>query len=113
MKSLFDGPVIRFALSGKPLAGFALTTPKPGDGTSALLERIAVLPEATGQGTGRALLRDAVQSSKGAGCSTIELAVRRGNAAIRLYETEGFEAVSGPVPHPLGGEPMITYSRHL
>lgn len=113
MRTLFDGPLIRFALTGAPLVGFALTAPKSGDATVAVLERIAVLPASSGQGTGRALLQDAVQASKDAGFSTIELAVRRGNPAIRFYEGEGFEPISGPVPHPLGGEPMITYSRDL
>lgn len=113
MRTLFDGPVIRFALTGEPLAGFALTTPKAGTETTAVLERIAVLPSSAGRGYGRALLRDAMRSSGDAGFSAIELAVRRGNAAVRLYEGEGFEPVSEPVPHPLGGEPMITYSRRI
>lgn len=113
MRKLFDGPVLRFALTGQPLAGFALTTPKTHDETTAVLERIAVLPSSAGQGHGRALLRDAIRYSTDAGFSSLELAVRRGNAAIRLYEAEGFAAVSEPVPHPLGGEPMITYRRDL
>ncbi|MFK0241530.1 GNAT family N-acetyltransferase [Microbacterium sp. NPDC090281] len=90
-----------------------MTAPKSGDATVAVLERIAVLPASSGLGTGRALLQDAVQASKDAGFSTIELAVRQGNPAIRFYEGEGFEPISGPGPHPLGGEPMITYSRDL
>jgi ribosomal protein S18 acetylase RimI-like enzyme len=113
MRTLFDGPVIRFALTAEPLAGFALTTPKTGEETTAMLERIAVLPSSAGRGHGRALLRDAIQSSRDAGFARIELAVRRGNAAVRLYEAEGFASISGPIPHPLGGEPMITYSRGL
>ena len=110
MRTLFDGPLIRFALAGEPLAGFALTAPKSGDETTAVLERIAVVPASSGMGIGRALLKDAILASKNAGCSTIELAVRRGNPAIRLYEQQGFRPVSGPIPHPLGGEPMITFS---
>ena len=113
MRKLFDGHVLRFALTGEPLAGFALTTPKTHDETTAVLERIAVMPSSAGQGHGRALLRDAIQYSTGAGFFSLELAVRRGNAAIPLYESEGFAAVSEPVPHPLGGEPMITYRRDL
>ncbi|MFJ6531381.1 GNAT family N-acetyltransferase [Microbacterium sp. NPDC091662] len=113
MRRLFDGPVLRFALTGERLAGFALTTPKTNDETTAVLERLAVLPSSAGQGHGRALLRDAIRYSSDAGFVSIELAVRRGNAAIRLYESEGFAPVSTPVPHPLGGEPMITYRRGL
>ncbi len=110
MRKLFDGPLLRFALAGEPLAGFALTAPKSGDETTAVLERIAVLPASSGKGMGRALLKDAIRASKDAGYSTVELAVRRGNPAVRLYELQGFRPVSGPVPHPLGGEPMITFS---
>lgn len=110
MHKLFDGPLLRFALAGEPLAGFALTAPKSGDETVAVLERIAVLPASSGKGIGRALLKDAMLASKDAQYDTIELAVRRGNPAIRLYEQQGFRPVSGPVPHPLGGEPMITFS---
>lgn len=113
MRKLLDGPVLRFALTGEPLAGFALTIPKKNDETTAVLERIAVLPSSVGQGHGRALLRDAIRCSTEAGFCSIELAVRRGNAAIRLYEAAGFAAVSAPAPHPLGGEPMITYRRDL
>lgn len=113
MRRVLERPIIRFALMGESLMGFAVTAPKPGEATTAVLERIAVMPSFAGEGRGRALLRDAMLSSREAGFSTIELGVRRGNDAVRLYEGEGFAIASGVMPHPLGGEPMLTLSRHL
>lgn len=113
MRRLFDGPITRFALAGDPVDGFAVTAPKPGDPAVTVLERIAVRPASAGQGVGRLLLEDAIRSARSAGFTTMELAVRTGNGAVRLYEKAGFRSASDPVPHPLGGEPMVTYRLEL
>lgn len=112
-KEVFRRPFIRFAVAEEPLVGFAVTAPKEADARTAVLERIAVRPDAAGRGTGRALLSDAIDASRAAGFETMELGVRRGNAAVRLYEAAGFRPVSAPIPHPLGGEPMVTFRREL
>ena len=112
-RGVFGRPLIRFAIVDHPFSGFAVTVGKVGEPMTAVLERIAVAPGKTGQGIGRALLTDAIDSSRRRGRSAMELAVRRGNPAVRLYEALGFRATSGPADHPLGGEPMITFRRSL
>lgn len=109
MRHHFDSTVVRFALSGQPLAGFALTVARDDGSRTAVLERIAVRPQSAGLGIGRALLADAIGSAKAAGYVSLELAVRTGNTAVHLYEKAGFLPASVPVPHELGGQPMVTY----
>ena len=112
-RAVFRRPLVRFAVAEQPLIGFAVTASKDAAERTTVLERLAVRPSVAGQGIGRALLSDAVDSARAARFETMELAVRRGNAAVRLYEAAGFRPVSAPVPHPLGGEPMITFRRQL
>lgn len=106
----FTAPDVRNPPS---LIGFAVTVASTDAERTARLERIAVHPTATGRGAGRLLLDDAIASARDAGCVAIELAVRTGNRAVRMYAAAGFRPVSDPVPHPLGGEPMVTYSLDL
>lgn len=107
-REVFGGGLIRFAITDGPvLNGFAVTVPRTDE--TAVLERIAVRPSLAGQGIGRALLLDAITSSREGGYSALELAVRRGNPAVLLYESLDFRRASEPIAHPLGGEPMITY----
>lgn len=107
-RAVFGGVLLRFTITEGPmLNGFAVTVPRTAE--TAVLERIAVRPGLTRRGIGRALLLDAIASSREAGCTALELAVRRGNPAALLYESLGFRRASEPIAHPLGGEPMITY----
>ena len=114
MLRVFDRPPVRFAVGREEetpgaLRGFAVTVPHPSSPRTAVLERIAVSSDMAGRGLGRLLLTDAVDASRARGFSSIELAVRAGNAAVRLYEAAGFRPVSAPEPHPLGGAPMTRY----
>jgi ribosomal protein S18 acetylase RimI-like enzyme len=89
------------------VAGFATTVPE-GPGTL-LLQHLAVAPDVAGRGLGRRLLADAVAHAAG---RPLALDVRIGNGrAIALYERAGFARAGEPVPHPLGGEPMVRYER--
>lgn len=117
-RGVFAGPVVRFAVAraadgGSAPEGFAVTVPHAEEPPVAVLERIAVAPGAGGRGIGRALLMDALDASRSAGFDAVELGVRVGNPAVRLYEAAGFRAVGSPEPHPLGGAPMVRYRRDL
>jgi mycothiol synthase len=58
------------------------------------VDQLAVVPEAQGQGVGRALLRAAIGTSRGAGFSEVDLSTGQANArALALYASEGFEVV--------------------
>jgi ribosomal protein S18 acetylase RimI-like enzyme len=106
IRGTFDVPALRFAIVGEDASpeGFALTTP---DGE---LQLLAVAPRASGRGIGRALLDDAIVAASAAGLGALTLAVRTGNRrALALYESAGMRAVGDPKPHPLGGQPMLTY----
>jgi ribosomal-protein-alanine acetyltransferase len=70
------------------VAGFALVH---FHGGAARLLTIDVSPEARGNGLGRALLAGAEEEAVRAGCGSIGLEVRVGNAeAIALYESAGY-----------------------
>jgi ribosomal protein S18 acetylase RimI-like enzyme len=106
IRGKFTVPSLRFAVVGDDARpdGFALTTP---DGE---LQLLAVAPTAAGRGVGRALLVDAIAAARSAGLDALTLAVRTGNRrALDLYESVGMLPVGDPRPHPLGGEPMLTY----
>jgi len=124
----FRGEIVRFGIAETPRAsttandvtaiatdsidGFALTVRDSAD--TALLELIAVTPRASGAGTGRALLDDAVAFAAASGYRNLDLWVRRGNErAAALYVSRHFEATGGVEPHPLGGEPMLHFRRAL
>ncbi|WP_411700875.1 GNAT family N-acetyltransferase [Conyzicola sp.] len=110
-KAKFERPVVRFAVvesRADDIDGFALTVRAPGE--VALLELIAVAPEATGRGAGGALLDDAIAFAAASGARVAELWVRRGNdRALTLYTSRGFGATGGLEAHPLLGEPMLQY----
>ena len=90
------------------LDGFALTVEASDD--TALLELIAVAPNATGRGSGRALLDDAIAFAAASGYRFLELWVRRGNdRAIALYTSRGLVATGDLEEHPLRGEPMMRF----
>jgi ribosomal protein S18 acetylase RimI-like enzyme len=54
---------------------------------------IGVRAEWRGQGIGRALLRELIQTSRRQGIKRISLSVERANRAIQLYIDEGFTVV--------------------
>lgn len=103
----FSQPIVRLAVHND---GFALTVRASSE--TALLELIAVDPDAASRGLGRALLYDAIASAAASGYHWLELWVRRGNdRAVALYESGGFETTGEVDEHPLGGEPMLQFRR--
>lgn len=70
--------------------GFALVRAIVGEAELMLL---AVVPEARGNGVGRALLRATVEHARAAGAENYFLEVRADNTAIALYHAEGLEQV--------------------
>ena len=126
----FTHPIVRFAVVDETTAhgtgpvAFALTVDLGGRALgdralgdrarsrAATFELLAVAPEASGRGLGRALLTDAIQSAADLGYASIELLVRDGNTCAQgLYTAAGFEPFGEPEPHPLGGPPMVRYTR--
>jgi len=90
-RSIFQ--VVRNSTGG--LAGFALS----GVGTTiAYLQRLAVDPAAQGIGIGRSLVRSSARWAKREGAHALMLNTQVGNeAAIGLYESEGFSVLSEPL----------------
>ena len=87
---------------GSPDAGLALAT-RDGDAIGFVgwyrmdasdtmkLDKLYVLPEHHGAGTGRALIEHVVARAHAAGCTSVSLNVNRGNVnAVRAYERCGF-----------------------
>lgn len=109
----FERPIVRFAVAtiAEQPAGFCLTTvlpPQPGTTRIAYLELLAVDPRRSSLGLGRALLDDAVATSRTHGYTHLELDVREGNErALRLYDSIGMTVKGPSEPHPLGGLPMV------
>jgi GNAT superfamily N-acetyltransferase len=79
--------------------GFVAWYP-PGEPATMKLDKLYVLPQAHGQGIGRALIEHVAQAARRGGCRTLTLNVNRGNAgSIRAYERCGFRiARSGDFP---------------
>lgn len=77
------------------LAGFAVT----GAGTTiSYLQRLAVDPRWQGQGIGRSLVRASARWAKRSGSRALMLNTQTENeAAITLYETEGFHRLDEPL----------------
>ena len=115
VRAKFDSPVVRFAVVDEPPIAFALTVDAGrSERRIALLELLAVAPSQAGRGLGRALLADAMREASRLNFSAIELRVREGNhRAAALYASAGFVPRGEPVPHPLGGPPMLEYTRDL
>ena len=89
-----------FLLAGDPPAGvcqlryrYAIWT----ESEDCWLEDIFVEASARGSGVGRALVEAAFERARERGCARMELDVNEANpAALRLYESLGFEAWSDP-----------------
>ena len=64
-------------------------------GATADLQTIAIAPTAQGLGAGRRLLNSLIDCAEARACTEMLLEVRSDNAvAIRLYESQGFEAIA-------------------
>ena len=101
------------------LGGFVLATVRgsglPSDPVdAAVLGLLAVAPAAQGQGLARALIRHVTDQLAELGHPRVVLHALLDNvAALRLYDSEGWEAVGEPFEHSLLGRPMQTYGRDL
>jgi ribosomal protein S18 acetylase RimI-like enzyme len=85
----------------------------PSVGEAELL-RIAVTPEARGQGLGRKLLRESSEALRGLGISELHLEVRVSNtAARRLYEAEGWLCQGLRKGYYRDGEDAALYGKRL
>lgn len=115
-RAKFTRPIVRFAVAGPGPSAFALTVDTGTDSSKrvAMFELLAVAPDDAGHGIGRALVADAIEAATKAGYSAMELSVRAGNdRAAKLYSSCGFTRQGDPVPHPLGGPPMLGYALRL
>jgi putative acetyltransferase len=89
-------------------AGLLRTGPRSGE-----VRKMFLLPEARGQGAGRALLDAVLQAARARGLERLTLTTRRRyDRAIRLYERAGFRP-AGSAPEPRAGDPGLTYALHL
>jgi ribosomal protein S18 acetylase RimI-like enzyme len=94
-----------------PELAFARWSRVPAAGEAELL-RIAVAPEARGQGLGRALLEACQRDLAGEGLVLLFLEVRPTNApAIRLYEACGWEPCGRRLRYYSDGEDALLFQR--
>ncbi|HEU4397458.1 MAG TPA: GNAT family N-acetyltransferase [Actinomycetota bacterium] len=89
-------------------AGLLRTGPASGE-----VRKMFLLPEARGQGVGRALLDAVLDAARTRGLERLTLTTRhRYDRAIRLYERAGFRA-AGSAQEPRAGDPGLTYALRL
>jgi putative acetyltransferase len=89
-------------------AGLLRTGPTSGE-----VRKMFLLPEARGQGVGRALLDAVLGAARARGLERLTLTTRsRYGRAIRLYERAGFRP-AGPAAGPRAGDPGIAYELRL
>jgi GNAT superfamily N-acetyltransferase len=100
VRRLLADPHTEFLIGGQPAAGVCQLRYRYGlwhDGEDCWLEDLFVEDTARGSGLGRALVEAAVERARERGCARIELDVNEANsAALRLYESLGFENWSDP-----------------
>jgi len=81
---------------------------------AAVVGLLAVAPERQTHGLGRALLRAATDRLSHLGYVQAVLHALIDNApAVRLYESEGWEALGAEYEHPLLKRPLRTFTRSL
>lgn len=104
-----DGRIDGFALATVPGSGAA------GDpANAAVLGLLAVAPQAQGAGLGRQLLRAASDGLATLGYPRAVLHVLQDNeAAVRLYESEGWRPLGAPFEHSLLHRPTQSYAISL
>lgn len=96
-----------------PETAYARWRQSPVVGEGELL-RIAVAPEARGQGHARRLLREGHERLAGEGLDTLFLEVRVSNAAARaLYTAEGWAEIGLRRAYYRDGEDAVLYRRDL
>ena len=89
-------------------AGLLRTGPSSGE-----VRKMFLLPEARGQGVGRALLDAVLDAARTRGLERLTLTTRhRYDRAIRLYERAGFRP-AGSAREPRAGDPGLTYALRL
>lgn len=92
-----DAPL--WAMNGEEVCGLVWGKRDAHDAALAHLFQMWVAPAARGRGTGRALLRAALDWAVGAGVRRVRLGVTVGDSpASRLYASHGFVAVGEPEP---------------
>lgn len=101
------------------VGGFVLAT-GPGSGMptdpkdAAVVGLLAVAPEQQTRGLGRVLLRAITDQLSSSGYSEAVLHALIDNAlAVRLYQSEGWEAVGDEYEHSLLKRPLRTFARSL
>ena len=111
VRRLLADPNTDFLLAGEPAAAVCQLRYRYAVWTASedcCLEDIFVEEEARGSGVGRALVEAAFERARERGCARMELDVNEANAAaLRLYESMGFEAWS----HPPGGRNLLMRRR--
>jgi ribosomal protein S18 acetylase RimI-like enzyme len=102
-----------FLLAGEGPDGVAELRFRPSIMTGALdayLEELYVAPAKRGQGLGRALLDEAMETARRRGAARMEIGTSEGDAAARaLYESAGFTNREGQPDGPV----MLFYEREL
>jgi ribosomal protein S18 acetylase RimI-like enzyme len=102
-----------FLLAGEGPDGVAELRFRPSIMTGALdayLEELYVAPAERGQGLGRALLDEAMETARRRGAARMEIGTSEGDTAARaLYESAGFTNREGQPDGPV----MLFYEREL
>ena len=115
VSELIADPATEFLLIGQPESGFAQIRYRLSvweSGEDAWLEDLFVRDEARGEGFGRTLATAAIERAKSRGCGRIQLETNRNNeAAVKLYESVGFEA--SHLPDFWGDAPDVCFTRPL
>jgi len=118
--ALADGDVAQWivAMDGHRVLGSVLLFPPETDtygsaaatGAGPELRLLAVAPAARGRGVGRALVEECIRRARSVGAPEIGLHTSRSmKAAIRLYESIGFERIPQRDFQPPGGERVNGY----
>lgn len=104
-----------YLLIGESGAGFAQIRYRLSvweNGEDAWLEDVFIREDARGKGWGRTLVSAAIERAKARGCGRIQLETNRNNeAAVKLYESVGFE--SSHLPEYWGDAPDICFTKPL
>ncbi len=115
VSELIADPATEYLLIGEPESGFAQIRYRLSvweSGEDAWLEDVFVRERARGEGFGRILVTAAIERAKSRGCGRIQLETNGNNAAaVKLYESVGFEA--SHLPDYWGDAPDICFTKPL
>ena len=113
VRQLFEAGEMAVMLAGDAPDGLALLRFRPSVWTGepeAHLQELYVVPDRRGQGIGRRLLEEAIEFSRAAGATGIDLNTGETDTAARaLYESMGFSNREGGPDGP----PMLFYEREI